>query len=178
MLVNDLVNHAIVFGLLRIHDVVALDVFFDAVDGLSAVLGQNFVDDRAHAQNFLGVQVDIGGLAAEAGHPRLMNQDARVGKREAFLGSAAGEQYGGDGSGLADAGSDHVGLHKLHGVVNGKTRGDRAAGRIDIELNVALGIFGLEKQHLGGGQIGDMVVNRRANKDDVLFEQPGIDVIG
>jgi hypothetical protein len=28
------------------------------------------IDGRTHAQDFLGVQVDIGGLAAEAAHPR------------------------------------------------------------------------------------------------------------
>ena len=32
MLVNDLVDHAVFFGLFRIHDEIALDVFFDALD--------------------------------------------------------------------------------------------------------------------------------------------------
>ena len=41
-----------------------------------------------------------------------------------------------------------------------------------------LWIFGLEEEHLGGGQVGDMVVDRRADKDDVFFEQAGIDVVG
>ena len=39
------------------------------------------------------------------------------------------------------------------------------------------GIFGLQKEHLRGGQIGDVIVNRRADKNDVLFEQPGINVV-
>ena len=99
------------------------------------------------------------------------------GSAKRFFGRAAGEKNRGDRSSLADAGGDDIRLDKLHGVVNRKARGDRAARRIDIELNVFFRIFGLQEEHLGGGQIGDVVVNRRADKDDVFFEEPGINVV-
>jgi hypothetical protein len=78
---------------------------------------------------------------------------------------------------LTDAGGDDVGLDELHGVVDRETRGDGAARRVDVELNVALRIFCLEKEHLGGGQIGDVIVNGCADENDVLFEEAGIDVV-
>src|SRR5438445_7429141 len=118
------------------------------------------------------MQIDVRGLAAETGEPRLMNKDARIGQSKALFGCAAGEQYGGDGGSLPDASGDHVWFHKLHGVVDCKSGSNGAAGGIDIELDVALRIFGLEKEHLCSGEIGYVIVDRSANEDDVLFEEP------
>src|SRR5216684_1247143 len=107
-----------------------------------------------------------------------MNEDARVGQRKALFGCAAGEKHGGDGGSLADAGGHYVGLYKLHGVVDGEARGDGAARRIDIELDVALGIFGLQEEHLRSGEVGDVIVDGRTDKNDVLFQQARINVVG
>src|SRR5713226_5858066 len=178
VLVNNFVDHAIFLGLFGIHDEIPLDVFLDALYRLAAVLRKKLVDHAAHAQDFLGMQIDIGGLAAETGEPGLMNEDARVGQGEALFGRAASEKDGGDGGSLSDAGGNHVGFYKLHGVVDGETRGDGAAGGIDIELDVALGIFGLEEKHLGGGEVGDVIVNGRTYKNDVLFQEAGVNVVG
>jgi hypothetical protein len=115
---------------------------------------------------------------AEPGHPRLVNEDPSVGKREAFLRRATREEQRGNGCGLSDAGGDDVRLHKLHGVVDRESRSNRTAGRIDVQLNVFLGILGLEEQHLRGREIGDVVVNGRADKDDVFFKEAGINVVG
>src|SRR5208282_3756279 len=76
VLVDDLINHAVFLGLLRIHDVIALDVLLDALDGLAGMLGKKLIDGGTHAQNLFGVQVDVGGLSAEAAHPGLMDEDA------------------------------------------------------------------------------------------------------
>src|SRR6266849_4287071 len=178
MLVDDFVDHAIFFGLFGIHDEVPLDVFFDALDGLAAVLSEQPVDHGAHAKDFLGMQIDIGGLAAETGEPWLMNKDAGIGQGKTLLGRATGEQDSSDGSSLSDASGHNVGFHELHGVVDGESCGDGAARRVDIELDIALWIFGLEEQHLCCGQVGDMVVNGSTNKDNVLFEEPRVYVIG
>jgi len=100
-----------------------------------------------------------------------------LGSAEAFLWRTAGQQHGGDGSGLTHAGGDHVGLDELHGVVNGETRSDGAARGVDVNLNVFFGIFGLQEQHLRGGQVGDVIVNRCTDKDDVFFEQPRVNIV-
>ena len=39
------------------------------------------------------------------------------------------------------------------------------------------GIFGFQKKQLGDDQVGDLIVNRSAQKDDVFFQQPGINVV-
>src|SRR5713226_4908309 len=124
------------------------------------------------------MEIDVSGLSSEPGHPWLMDEDSRVGKSEALFGCAAGEEQRGDGGRLANAGGDDVGLDELHGVVNGEARRDGATRRIDVELNVLFRIFSLKKQHLRGGQIGNVVINRRANKNDVFLEEPGVNVVG
>src|SRR5712672_3521112 len=110
MLENNFVGHAIFLGLLGIHNEIPLDVFFDALDGLAAVLREQPVDHGAHAQDFLGMQIDIGGLSAETGEPGMMDKDEGIGKRKTLLGSATGEQDSSDGSGLSDASGHNVGF--------------------------------------------------------------------
>ena len=91
---------------------------------------------------------------------------------------SADQQHSRDGSRLTHTGRDHVGLDELHGVVNGEARGDRAARGIDVNLNVFFRVFRLKKKHLRDSQVGDVVVNRRADKNDVLFQEPRINVVG
>ena len=51
-------------------------------------------------------------------------------------------------------------------------------GRVDVEVDRLLGVLGLEEQQLGHDQVGDLVVDRRAQEDDPLAEQPRVDVVG
>ena len=67
---------------------------------------------------------------------------------------------------------------KLHGVVDGETCGDRAAGRVDVEMDVLVRVFRLEKQQLGDDQVGHVILNRAHAENHSLLEQPGIDVVG
>ena len=46
---------------------------------------------------------------------------------------------------------------------------ENAAGRIDVDVDVLLGIFGFEKQQLRDDDIGDSVIDRRANKNNPVF---------
>ena len=43
MFIDDLVDHAVFFGLFRIHDEIALDISFDALHALPAVLRPNLL---------------------------------------------------------------------------------------------------------------------------------------
>ena len=56
--------------------------------------------------------------------------------------------------------------------------GNGAARGIDVKLNVLLRIFAGEKEHLGNDEIGYLVVDRRAEEDDVVAKQTGINVVG
>src|SRR5690349_17297930 len=53
-----------------------------------------------------------------------------------------------------------------------------AAWPVDVEHDVLVGILGLQEQHLRDHQIGDVVVNRRADEDDAVLEKPREDVVG
>ena len=79
---------------------------------------------------------------------------------------------------LTDAIRLHVGLDELHRVVDRQARRDRPARAVDVEQDVALGILGFEEQHLRDDEVGDLVVDRRADEDDAVFEQPRKDVVG
>ena len=107
-----------------------------------------------------------------------MNQNPRIGQRKSLFGSSRSQQHGRDRSGLAHTGGHYVRPDILHRIVNGHACGNRAARRIDIELDIAFRIFRFEKEQLGGHEVGDVVVDGRANKQDMVLEQPRINVIG
>src|SRR3546814_4765936 len=50
-------------------------------------------------------------------------------------------------------------LDELHGVVDRHAGGDDAAGRVDVQADVLLGVPGLEEQHLRDDDVGDVVVD-------------------
>ena len=67
-------------------------------------------------------------------------------------------------------------LDVLHRVVDREQRRDDAAGRVDVQADVLVGVLGLEVQQLGHDQVADVVVDRRAQEHDALLEQAGVDV--
>ena len=105
-----------------------------------------------------------------------MDQDLRVGQRHALALRAAGQQQRAHRHRDADADRLHVGLDELHRVVDRQARVHRAARRVDVERDVLVGVLGLQVQQLGHDQVGDLVVDRRAEEDDPLVEQAGVDV--
>ena len=52
----------------------------------------------------------------------------------------------------------------------------RAAGRVDVQVNVGLGVVELQEQHLGHDQVGAVVVDHALQEDDPVLEQPAVDV--
>ena len=75
-----------------------------------------------------------------------------------------------------DAHRADVRLDELHRVVDRQPRVDAAAGRVDVERDVLFGILALEVQQLRDHEVRDLVVDRRAQEDDALVEQPRVDV--
>ena len=94
------------------------------------------------------------------------------GQGQALARRAGRQQHGGGRGGLPEADRGDVGLDVLHRVVDGEQRGDVATGGVDVDVDVLVGVLGLEVQQLGADQVGDRVVDRRAQEDDVLLEQP------
>ena len=52
---------------------------------------------------------------------------------------------------------------------------DRAAGRVDVEPDVLVGVLGGEQQQLRADRVGDLVLDLRAEEDDPLAQQPVVD---
>src|SRR5579859_6168036 len=138
---NDAIDQAILQGLGRSQDVIAVDIALDPLQRLARGLGNNLVQRVPHAQDLFGVNLDIGGLSRQAAQGRLMNPYARVRQTVALSLGAAGEQHGRHRGRLPDTVRYDVRLHHAHRVQDRQARGDRAAGRIDVNGDVFLRIF-------------------------------------
>ena len=101
-----------------------------------------------------------------------------MGQGQALARGARRQQHGRRRCGLPEADRGDVGPDELHRVVDGEQGGDVAAGAVDVDVDVLVGVLRLEVDELGADQVGDGVVDRRAQEDDVLLEQPGVQVVG
>src|SRR5690606_35032057 len=151
---------------------VALDVVAHLLRGLPGVVGERVLEPLAHAQDLLRVDLDVRGLSAGAAlDARLVDHDAGVGQREALAGLAGGQQHGGGRCRLTEAHGLNVRLDVLHGVVDRGERGLRAAGTVDVQRDVAVGVLRLEHEELGHDVVGGGVVDLHSQEDDAVFEE-------
>jgi len=97
---------------------------------------------------------------------------------EQTISSAAGEDESPGRHGDPGADRRHVEPDELHRVVDRQARVQHAPGRVDVELDVLLGVLGLQVQELGHDQVGDLVVDLGAEEHDPLVEQAAEDVEG
>src|SRR5204863_951431 len=67
-------------------------------------------------------------------------------------------------------------LHVLQRVVDSKEGGDVTARAVDVEADVLVRALGFQEEDLGADDVGDVVVDGRAEEDDVLPEQARVDV--
>src|SRR5437763_3916537 len=88
---DDAVNHAILQGGIRLQYVVAVYIACNFVDWLTCSIGQNLVERLAHAQNLPSVDIDVRRLSAKSAHRRLVDENAGMGKTEAFALCSAGQ---------------------------------------------------------------------------------------
>src|SRR5690606_27994673 len=56
--------------------------------------------------------------------------------------------------------------------------GDRPARRVDVQVDVAPWVVRFEEQQLRDDHVGDIIVDRRAEEDDAVHEQPRVHVVG
>lgn len=89
----------------------------------------------------------------------------------------AEKQHGGHGRSHTDANGGDLRLDEVHGVQNRQAGVDLAAGRIDIERDILLGILALKMQQLGNDQVGADGVDLLAQEDDAIVEQARIDIV-
>ena len=123
------------------------------------------------------MDLDVRALALEA-RAGLVDEDARVGQRGALAVGTAGEDQRAARHRDPEAGRGDVGADEAHRVVNRERGAQRAAGGVDVDVDVLLGVVGLEMHELGDDEVGELVVDRLGDEDDPLAQQPGVDVEG
>src|SRR3954462_5407046 len=88
---DDLVDEAVLGGLVGLEEAVAFHVGVDTLFGLPGVVGIDLIHALAGLEDLLRVDLDVRRLALEA-RGGLVDEDARVRKREALAVRAAGQQ--------------------------------------------------------------------------------------
>src|SRR4029079_7771810 len=162
--------------LVRRQEIVPLGVLLDLSDRLAGVLGQQAIQPLAQAQDVLGMDRNIRCLALDAAQ-RLVDQDGRIGQREALALGPRRQQESPHARRHADAQRRYVRLDELHRVVDRHSGRNRSARRVDVKIDVLVGILRLEEQHLRDDQIRRGVVDRTDQEHHALLQQPRIDVV-
>src|SRR6266513_1666656 len=101
-----------------------------------------------------------------------------MGKAEAFALFPTCQEKSTHGGCLADTDGRDGSLDVAHCIINSHTRRNYPAGRIYVEMNILVGVFSLQKKKLGNDQVGNLIVNPTAEKNDPIFEKPRINVVG
>ena len=172
---QDGVDEAVLDRLGRRHEPIAVDVLHHGLDVAAGVAADDLGHLPRRRGDLAGRDLDVGRSAAEAGAP-LVDHQLRVREREPLARGAARHDHRRGRHAHPEADRRDVGPHVLHRVVDRHARVRRAAGRVDVERDVAFGIVGLEQQELRDDQVRDLVVDLAAEEDDPVAEQPGVDV--
>ena len=144
-----MVGKAVVHGALGVPDAVALGVTGDPLLALPGPLRGEADQQVAVAAQVLGLQLDVGGAAAEPGRA-LVHEHLAVREHVPLAGCALGEEVLPGTVGHAQRHGAHVARHEVHEVADGEHRGDQTAGRADQEGDVRGGVLRGEQQELGG----------------------------
>ena len=147
----------------------------DLLHVLTRVVGQDLFQLGLQALDLTRCQLYVGHLALGS-RIGLVDQHPGVREGEALAGRAGGQQHRGSRGGLPETDGGDVRLDVLHRVVDGEEGVDVAPRRVDVEADVPVGVLGLQVQQLGADQVGDRVIDRRADEDDVLLEEAGVGV--
>src|SRR5205085_8683523 len=89
---DDIINDTVFLPLVGIHDVIPLRILLDTLHRLPRVMHKNVIEPFPHTQDFARRDVDIGGLAAQARHQRLMDHDTGIWKGLPFALGARRQQ--------------------------------------------------------------------------------------
>ena len=175
-LVDHLIDQAVVLGFLGGQEVVALGVVLDLFQRLARALGQDLVQALAGLEDLACVDLDLGGLTLHAAQ-RLVDHDLGVGQRKALALGASGQQEGAHAGCDAGAQRGHIGLDEVHRVEDGQAGAHGAAGAVDVERNVLVGVFAFKEQQLGHDEVGRLVIDRAHQEDHPVLEQARVDVV-
>jgi len=165
-----LVDKAVFLGVFAAHPKVALCVLLDLLHGLSRVVREDFVEILLGAEHFLDSDVDVGSLTSGVSRG-LVEHYARVFERVTLAGGARCEYHRAQRCGDAGADGGYFAGDVLHSVIDTKTAIDRAAGGVDVYLDVFRRVGGFEEEELRLYDVGNLVAELRADEDDAVGYQ-------
>src|SRR5690606_1431884 len=91
--------------------------------------------------------------------------------------STGGQQEGPHATGLTNTHCADVWLDKLHSVVNRHSRRYGSSRRVDIKMNIFIGIFRLQEQELLHYQVRHVIFNRPNQENNPLLQQARINIV-
>src|SRR5512136_1242123 len=176
-LLDHRVDEPVLARLFTGHVVVAVGVFLDPVDRLIRVPGEDLVELMFEAQHLPGLDFHVRRLAREPAH-RLVDQDPGVRKRVSLSLLTRSQEDGRHAGSLPHAIGRNRSLDVLHGVVDRKPRTHESPRGVDVEMDLLVGVFRFQVQKLCDDEVGHIVVDGNPQKDNPVFQEPGVDVEG
>ena len=107
-----------------------------------------------------------------------MDHDVGIRQRKALAFRSSAQQHRAHARCHAEAVGRHIAGEKLHRIIDCQPGRDRAAWRVDIKIKVLLSVLHLQEEHLRDDQIRDVIVDRCADENNPVLEQPRIDIVG
>ena len=142
------------------------------------MLGDELVEHRPDPDDLSGVDVEVARLTlkALAADQRLMHVDGRARQRVPLAFRSGHQHHGAEACRTPDANRRDGCPDVLHGVVDRKPSGDRAPRRVDVDLDLLVGVVSRQVHELSDDEVGDHVVDRAPDQDDSVSEQPRVDI--
>ena len=139
------------------------------------MLGIKIVHRCPGPQYLPRLDFDVGGLPLRTAR-RLVDHDPRVGQRHPHAGLTGGQQETAHRTGLPNAQRADARADILHRVIDRHARRHHAAGRVDIQEHILLGVLCLQEQQLCHDERRHMILDLPGHEDDPFAQQPRINV--
>ena len=174
-MLEDTVDEAVRASFFGGHEIVAIGILFNLIESLPGVFEHQFVHASLGANDFLRVNFELHGRSLHPGQ-RLMDHDPAVRQSKSLPLGSRREQHGTHAGTLAKTVCGDVTTDELHRVVDRHPRSDRSAGTVDVHVDVGFAVFKLKVQQLSDDTVGNIVVDRAAEKDDSISQKTTVDV--
>src|SRR5947208_4086232 len=106
----------------------------------------------------------------------LVNEHRRVRKAEALALLTSSQKYRTHTHRHTYTNCRNIRLNPLHSIVDSQASINHSTRRIDIQINILGCILTLEEKQLCYSEVGNIIIDWRANEDDAFLEQARIDV--
>ena len=124
------------------------------------------------------MDLDIGRLGGPHAPTRLVQDDLAMRQGQPLALRAPDQDQGGRARRHPGAQGADGRMDIAHGVVDRESRRERATRTVDVDADLFVGILAVEEQQLRDHQVGEVVIDLAAKKDNPVSQQARIDVVG